>query len=94
MWIAFESSVMRAIENGYAVCRGASGGISALISPKGEVMQSHNHNVHRDAVCVSGTLNVGDGQPTLYSILGDWPIGLLSLVILAIYGRYYARKQP
>lgn len=81
----YESSVMRAIENGYAICRGASGGISALISPKGEVVACHNHNTQRDATCVSGDLTVGDGEPTLYAQLGDWPIAAVSVGIVVLF---------
>lgn len=38
-----ENAVFRALENGYAVVRAASGGISALISPRGEVVQRCDH---------------------------------------------------
>lgn len=80
----FESSVMRSLENGYAICRAASGGISAVISANGEVVESRNHNLLNDAGCVAATVHVGEGQPTLYARAGDWPIGLVSLVLLAI----------
>ncbi|MBX3464750.1 MAG: hypothetical protein KF830_16390 [Planctomycetes bacterium] len=38
-----ENAVFRAIENGYAVVRAASGGISALVSPRGEVVRRFDH---------------------------------------------------
>lgn len=80
----YESSVMRSIENGYAICRAAAGGISALITPRGQVLVSHNHNLHQDALCISGALTVGDGQPTIYAHYGDWPIGWLSLIVCVL----------
>jgi apolipoprotein N-acyltransferase len=44
--VHFENSIFRAIENGYAIARAASAGISALVSPRGEVMFAQDHVGH------------------------------------------------
>jgi len=44
--VHFENSVFRAIENGYAVARAASAGISALVSARGEVLCALDHVGH------------------------------------------------
>lgn len=38
-----ENAVFRSVENGYAVVRAASDGISALVSPRGEVLARYDH---------------------------------------------------
>lgn len=77
-----ESSIMRSIECGYGVVRATSGGISAHISPRGEVIASHDHVVSQQTVCLAGRLSAGDGSPTIYSRFGDWPIGIMSVILL------------
>lgn len=38
-----DNAIFRAIENGYAVVRAASGGVSAIVSPRGEVVARIDH---------------------------------------------------
>lgn len=76
-----ENSIFRSIENGYAVVRAASGGISALVSPRGERVASHDHIEHGPKVLVAD-LPTGDEKPTLYARLGDLPVALGSALLL------------
>lgn len=87
-----ENGIFRAIENGYAVVRAASNGISALISPRGELIARFDHVDGADRVLIDD-LPVGDGAPTVYARFGDWPIiGPMALVLaLAFAG---ARRRP
>lgn len=77
----FENGIFRAIENGYAVVRAASGGISALISPRGEVIASCDHVLDGPKL-VHGLLPTGDGQPTWYARLGDAPMLAVAAALL------------
>lgn len=77
-----ENGLFRAIENGYAIVRGASNGISALVSPRGEVVQRLDH-VTAGGGLVTGPVPVGDGAVTLYARLGDWPMFVLSALLVA-----------
>ncbi len=81
-----ENSIFRAIEGGFAMARAASNGISALVSPRGEVLQHLDHTEVGTALLYAD-LPVGDGVPTLYAKTGDWPVALASLVVLAFYRR-------
>lgn len=80
----FESSVMRSIECGYGIVRATSGGISAIVSPRGEILKQHDHTITEGADLIAGDLPVGDGKPTLYARLGDWPIGILSFFSIVV----------
>lgn len=67
-----ESSIFRAIENRYAVLRAASNGVSAVVSPRGEVLARRDH--FRDGPgLVLARVPLGGGSPTIYSLVGDWP---------------------
>jgi apolipoprotein N-acyltransferase len=80
----FDSSRMRAIESGYAIVRAATGGISALISPRGEVVESVDNTAIQSMSIIATNLQVGDGTPTLYARYGDWPVGLISGALLIV----------
>ena len=76
-----ENSVYRAIENGYAIARAASGGISALVSPRGEIVQQADHFAVGEGLLV-GALATGDGEPTFYARFGDLPLVLLCVLLI------------
>ena len=90
-----QSSAFRAIENGYAIVRAASNGISALVSPRGELLASCDH-VERGPQLVVADLPLGDGVPTLYARAGDWLILALGalLVAAAIVARRFTAARP
>lgn len=88
-----ENSLFRAIENGYAVVRAASSGISALVSPRGEVLQRFDH-VERGGGTITDSVPTGDGTVTLYARLGDWPMAVLCAVLLVIAGVRRGRPEP
>jgi apolipoprotein N-acyltransferase len=69
---------LRAVEERRSVARAAATGISELIDPYGRVLKSipmFEHGV------VVGDLPQRDDR-TLYSYLGDWPVGLAVLVLV------------
>jgi apolipoprotein N-acyltransferase len=75
-----ESSIFRATENRYAVLRAASNGVSAVISPRGEVLARRDH--FRDGPGLAVARVPLGGGPTVYSLVGDWP-PLAGLLLLA-----------
>ncbi|MEQ1634808.1 MAG: nitrilase-related carbon-nitrogen hydrolase [Planctomycetota bacterium] len=87
----FDNSIFRAIENGYAIVRAASGGISALITPRGEIT-AFDHVENDAAALLCRPLATGDGAVTVYARLGDWPMLLLA-GILGIFA-WTRRTQP
>ena len=76
-----ENSIFRALENGYAIVRAASGGISALVSPLGAVLRT-DHVALDTASPLTADLVTGDGEVTLYARLGDWPMVALNVLLL------------
>ena len=65
-----QSSISRAIEGRYAIVRGAANGISAVISPKGEVLDSRDHYDDGPGFVISD-VNIYSSH-TFYSIAGEW----------------------
>jgi apolipoprotein N-acyltransferase len=76
-----DSNRFRAIETGAAILRAASNGVSALVSPRGELLASHDHNSGGAGVVVA-ELPVGRAR-TPYAFAGDWPMLVLALALLA-----------
>jgi len=66
----FEACIFRAIEFGYAIVRGASNGISAIITEKGRVLARRDH-FREGPGCVVADLPVGSGR-TFYARFGEW----------------------
>jgi apolipoprotein N-acyltransferase len=79
----FDNARLRAIENGYAIVRAASNGISAIVSPRGEVLVSEDHNESGPKLIVDD-VPLGDGIATPYARFGDWPMLVLSLLAIAL----------
>ena len=70
---------MRAIEQGLPLVRAANTGISAMVGPQGQVLQALGQGQ-------AGFLDAplpAPRAPTLYSRLGDGPIGLVLVLMLA-----------
>ncbi len=74
-----ENSIYRALENRYGVVRAASNGISAIISPKGELLARRDHFSQGPGIITAEMPLEEGGAP--YSITGDWPLVGLSLVL-------------
>jgi len=82
-------SRMRSLEVGREMIRATNNGISAFIGPRGEV-------THRSEQFIFATLST-DIQPRLgstpYVLFGNWPILILSSLIL-IFSRLTKKKNP
>ena len=76
-----ENSIFRALENGYAIARAASGGISALVSADGSVMRLDHVATDTPGELVMDVAT-GDGEVTVYARFGDWPMVVLSALLL------------
>jgi apolipoprotein N-acyltransferase len=88
-----ESTVFRAIECGLPIVRATSGGISALISPRGEVTARLDHTVAGTDLLV-GDVTPGDAQPTPFARTGDWPMAVFAAVLLLAGWRRRAGRMP
>jgi apolipoprotein N-acyltransferase len=60
-----------------------SHGISALVSPRGEVIASCDH-VAAGPQMVTGDVAMGDGSVTMYARCGEWPVLGLCALLLAL----------
>ncbi len=86
----FQSSIHRAIESRYAVVRAAINGISAIISPTGEVLAQQDHFTDGPGFIIAD-VPVYETR-TLFSRLGHWPV-IVSVVFLAMcIGRDFLRR--
>jgi apolipoprotein N-acyltransferase len=81
--VHLDNALFRSIENGYAVVRAASNGISALVSPRGEVLARCDHVVAGPQLLL-GDVPVGDGNVTLYARCGDWPMLAVCTALVAL----------
>ena len=77
----FQSSIHRAIESRYAVVRAAINGISAIISPTGEVLAQQDHFSDGPGVIIAEVPVYS--TRTVFSIIGHWPV-VVSVVFLVI----------
>lgn len=84
-----QNSIHRAIESRYAVVRGAVNGISAIISPTGEVLVKKDHFKEGAGMIIAET-DVYETQ-TVFSKYGNWPVGasaiLLFVFVIQNFGR-------
>jgi apolipoprotein N-acyltransferase len=80
-----DSTRFRAIETGAALVRATSNGISALVSPRGELLAARDH------LAAGAGLLVADVPVrrlrTPYAFAGDWPMVALALGLLAPLAR-------
>lgn len=83
------SSRLRAMETGRWVLQVAPTGLSAIVTPDGEVLG--RTGVSERAV-VQGTIQTRDGE-TIYTRLGDWPMAIVALLTL-LGARWWARRSP
>ncbi len=88
-----ENSIFRAVENDYGVVRGASNGISAIISPRGEVLQRMDHFQRGPGVVVADLPLFAGAAP--YSHAGDWLVWVclaLVAILAAVWWRRYRSR--
>ena len=79
--VHLQSSIHRAIESRYAVVRATINGISAIISPTGEVLARQDHFTDGPGVIIAEVPVYS--TRTVFSIIGHWPV-VVSVVFLAM----------
>ena len=79
----------RAIEGRYGIARGAANGISAIIGPRGDILAQRDHT-REGAGWIAADVPVMDGV-TGFSRWGMWPGIAVSVVVLAMGGRWTQR---
>ena len=82
------SSRLRALETGRWVLQVAPTGLTAIVTPDGEVLD--RTSVSERAV-VQGTVELREGE-TIYTKVGDWPMALLAFVL--VLGAWLLRRRP
>jgi apolipoprotein N-acyltransferase len=85
------SSRLRAMETGRWVLQAAPTGLSAIVTPDGEVLD--RTSVSERAV-VQGTVELREGL-TIYTKVGDWPMALLALLLVLTppAARWWGRRS-
>ena len=83
----FQNSINRAIESNYAIVRACQNGISAIISPRGEVLKKMNHFKEGSGI-ITCEVPLYSGR-TIFSLLGHWPVVPSSILLLAVLSRGY-----
>lgn len=74
----------RAIENNYGIARGCVGGISAIISPRGEIIASHDHYKNGPGVVIADVPVRKTKTP--FARFGHWPSLALALLFVIAAG--------
>jgi len=77
-----ENTRFRALESGFGIVRGAQNGISAVISPAGEVLAMRDHILEGEG-WIRADLPLLEGAATPFSRWGHWPIPLYAALILS-----------
>lgn len=84
------SSRLRAMETGRWVLQTAPTGLSAIVTPDGEVIDRTSVS---EQTVVQGTVQTREGL-TLYTRWGDWPMALLALALVAGARLTHRRRAP
>ncbi len=88
-----ENARLRGIENGYALVRAASNGISLIADAEGRVLARADHFSEGTRVLVADVPIGAAG--TLYSHLGDWLAGACALLlVVGATLEWRARRRP
>jgi len=74
-----QNSIYRSIESRYAIVRAALNGISAIVSPMGEVLAGRDHFKEGPGI-IMAEVALYSGR-TIFSIVGHWPV-LPSFMVL------------
>jgi apolipoprotein N-acyltransferase len=87
-------SQQRCIENGISLARCANSGISMLVDQYGRIIAKTRLGVR---TILSGDIPLAR-VPTLYTALGDWPVGVSACIAvvqlcIVIFRRYVRKKE-
>jgi len=85
-----QSSIHRAIESRYAVVRAAINGISAIISPTGQVLAQQDHFADGPGFIIA-EIPVYSAR-TIFSIIGHWPVVVSVVFLTMCVGRSFLRR--
>ena len=77
-----ENALFRPMESRYGLIRAASGGISAIVDARGQVLARRDHFAAGPGL-ITAQLPIYD-LPTTYADTGDWPVLLLALGVLVL----------
>jgi apolipoprotein N-acyltransferase len=87
----FQSSIHRAIESRYAVVRAAINGISAIISPTGQILARQDHFADGPGVIIAEVPVYS--TRTVFSIVGHWPVVVSVVFLVMCIGRNFLRRR-
>lgn len=73
----------RAIECHYAIARGGANGISAIISPNGQILARQDHYQSGPGFVIADVPLYND--ITLFSHFGHWPMLIVSVLLLCVF---------
>jgi len=90
----FTHLVFRAVENRVAMVKADGGWDSAIIDPYGRIRALASFPQGGEATLVSD-VQLGDGNGTLYTRLGDWTgwVGLLGMIFFAVMGGWLEKRN-
>lgn len=78
-----QNSIHRTIESRYGIVRAAYEGISAIVSPRGEVLASFDH-IENGPGWIDAEVEVYQDQPTVFSWFGNWFV-LVNGIFFGVY---------
>lgn len=86
-------AIPRAVETGLPIFRAANSGLTAIITPKGEISREKSPPVDSQGVLADIALVPIDPPLTPYTVAGDWPLATV-FVLLAAYILFPAKSNP
>jgi apolipoprotein N-acyltransferase len=88
-----QNALLRTVESGFAMVRGASNGISAVIDSRGRVVARRDHHAEGTGIVVAD-LTLTEGG-TIYSGLGDWiSFACAAFLVVAAARATRRRRSP
>ena len=87
-----QNTRLRAVDSGFAVIRGATNGISAIVDRNGELLAQWDHHAEGPGVVVADLPLFPGGTP--YARLGEWFTGVCALMLVAGAVAGWRRGRP
>jgi len=86
-----QNSIHRAIESRYAIVRATINGISAIISPSGEILAKCDH-LKNGADVIVAEVPVYKSSTTFFSTAGHWPVAMCAAFLVVYIVRTSGKK--